>query len=158
MELCDVVDKLGNRTGRVVERGTKLSPEEFYPVIHVWIRDENNNYLIQQRALHRESNPGMWCTTVGYVMSGEESINGAIREVDEELGIRLLQSQLNRIDRHALDNRFEEVWVAEVSKDSIDTPELGDEVADYKWVSRDELELLVNRGEVFRYSYHGRFF
>lgn len=71
MELCDVIDQFGNRTGRVVVCGTELFPEEFHPVVHVWIRDEDNNYLIQQRALHLKSCPRVWCTTVGYVMSGE---------------------------------------------------------------------------------------
>jgi isopentenyldiphosphate isomerase len=158
MELCDVVDRFGNRTGRVVERGTSLSTNEFYLVVHVWIRDENSNYLIQQRALHLESGPGVWCTTVGYVMSGEESIEGAMREVNEELGIELLPEHLKRTDRHVLDNRVENVWMAEIPRNVIGTFILGDEVADCKWVSRDELEQLVDRGDVFRYSYHGKFF
>jgi len=158
MELCDVVDRYGNRTGRIVERGTKLSSEEFYSVVHVWIRDENNNYLIQQRARHLASGPGVWCTTVGYIISGEESMDGAIREVNEELGIQILPAHLKRIDRHALDNRVEDIWMAEVPRNLVEAPVLGDEVDDYKWTSRDELEKLVNRGEVFRYSYHGKFF
>jgi len=158
MELCDVVDKFGNRTGRIVTRGTDLASDEFYLVVHVWIRDEYNNYLIQQRALHLASSPGVWCTTVGYVISGEESIDSAIREVSEELGLQLSPTYLRRIDRHTLDNRVEDIWLATVSKKSIGTPSLGDEVADYKWVSRDDFEVLVNQNKVFRYSYHGEFF
>ena len=158
MELCDVVDKSGNRTGRTVERGTKLGSDEFYPVVHVWIRDDDHNYLIQQRGPHLESGPGVWATTVGYVVSGEESIDAVIREVKEELGIQLLPGHLKRIDRHVLDNRVEDIWIAEAPRDALGTPIPGEEVADYKWVSRDKLEELVNRGEVFRYSYHGKFF
>ena len=59
MEICDVVDEFGTRTGRVVTRGTELALSEFYLVVHVWIRDENSNYLIQQRALHLASDPGI---------------------------------------------------------------------------------------------------
>jgi len=158
MELCDIVDSHGNPIGRIVERGTVLKPGEFYPVIHVWIRDENNNYLIQQRALHLASGPGVWCTTVGYVISGEESVDGAIREVSEELGLELSQSHLRHIDQHVLDNRFEDIWLTEISRDSIGTLVLSDEVADYKWISRDELEEWVHQGQFFRYSYHGKFF
>ena len=158
MELCNVVDKFGNRTGRVVERGTKLGANEFYLAVHVWIKDENNNYLIQQRALHLESGPGVWSTTVGYVISGEESIDGAMREVNEELGFQLSPTHLRRIDRHVLDNRVEDVWMAEVHRDSSGILSPGGEVADYKWVSRDELEQLVSRGEFFRYSYHDKLF
>jgi len=158
MELCDVVDQFGNRTGRVVERGTKLSSDEFYLAVHVWIRDERRNYLIQRRAFHLSSGPGVWSTTVGYVISGEDSIDGAIREVKEELGIQLLATCLNRIERHVLDNRVEDIWMADVHRNTIGAPTPGDEVADHKWVSRDELEQLVNKGDFFRYSYHGKFF
>jgi isopentenyldiphosphate isomerase len=158
MELCDVVDQFGKRTGRVVTRGTKLASDEFYLAVHVWIRDESNQYLVQQRAFHLTSGPGVWSTTVGYVLSGEESIDGAIREVKEELGIQLLSAYLQRIERHVLDNRVEDIWMAEVHRDSIGIPAPGDEVADYKWVSRDELEQLADCGEFFRYSYHGKLF
>ena len=155
METCDVVDKLGNRTGRVVTRGTELASGEFYLVVHVWIRDENNNYLIQQRAYHLASSPGVWAVTVGYVLAGEDSIAGALREVKEELGIRLSTTQLKRFDRHAMDNRVEDIWLADVLRSQMDEPILGSEVAEYKWISAAELEQMANRGDFFRYSYLG---
>jgi len=158
MEICDVVDRHGNRTGRIVERGTKLSSDEFYLAVHVWIRDESHNYLIQQRALHLVSGPGVWATTTGYVTTGEESRDAAIREVKEELGLELSPTHLKRIDRHVLDNRVEDVWMAEVVRNTIGTPVPGEEIADYKWLSREELEKWANRGQFFRYSYHGKFF
>jgi len=153
MEICDVVDELGNRTGRVVTRGTALAVGEYYPVVHVWIRDELNNYLIQQRAFHLASGPGVWAITVGYVLAGEDSISGAIREVEEELGIHLLPSHLKQIDQHAMENRVEHVWLADISRSSIGTPILGPEVADWKWVSKVELEQMVSWNDFFRYSY-----
>lgn len=153
MEICDIVDELGNRTGRVTARGTELARGEYYPVVHVWIRDELGNYLIQQRAFHLSSSPGIWAVTVGYILSGEDSISGAIREVEEELGIQLLTSHLKRVDRHAMENRFEDVWLADISRSSIGTPILGSEVADWKWVSGLELEQMVSLNNFFRYSY-----
>ena len=156
MELCDVVDQSGNRTGRVVTRGTKLAFGEYYLVVHVWIRDENDHYLIQQRALHLASSPGIWATTVGYVLAGEESITGAIREVKEELGVQLLPPHFSLLDRHTLENRLEDIWLAEVQRNSIGTPAPGNEVADCRWIARTDLEEMVNQGDCFRYSYHGR--
>jgi len=153
MELCDVVDKFGERTGRVVARGTELAINEYYLVVHVWIRDENENYLIQQRALHLASAPGVWATTVGYVLADEESISSAIREVREELGIQLSPTHLKLFDRHTLESRCEDVWLAEVPRESIGTPVLGLEVANYKWVHKVDLKQLVDQGGFFQYSY-----
>ena len=153
METCDIVDELGNRKGRVVTRGTDLAPGEFYPVVHVWIRDELNNYLIQQRAFHLASGPGLWAVTVGYIVAGEDSISAAIREVEEELGIHLLSSHLKQIDRHTLENRVEHIWLADISRNAIGTPIVGSEVAAWKWVCKIELEQMVSRNDFFRYSY-----
>jgi 8-oxo-dGTP diphosphatase len=153
MEACDIVDELGNRTGRIVTRGTDLAAGEYYPVVHVWIRDELNHYLIQQRAFHLASGPGIWAATVGYVLAGEDSISAAIREVDEELGIHLLPSHLKQIGRHAMENRVEDIWLANILRSSIGTPILGPEVADWKWVSKVELEQMVSRDDFYRYSY-----
>ena len=153
MELCDVVDEFGKRTGQIVTRGTKLEPGEFYLVVHVWIRDENANYLIQQRSAQLASNPGIWATTVGYVLAHEDSLSGAIREVEEELGIRLLPAQINRFDRHTMENRVEDIWLAEILSNSIGVPALGAEVTVWKWVSKAELEQMVSCNEFFKYSY-----
>ena len=153
MEICDIVDEFGNRTGRVARRGTELAAGEFYPVVRVWIRDERGNYLVQQRAFHLASGPGIWATTVGYVLAGEESIAAAIREVKEELGVQILPAHLKRIDRHAMENRVEDIWLADVLSSSIGTPTLGTEVDDCKWVSTVELQQLVSQNDFFRYSY-----
>jgi 8-oxo-dGTP diphosphatase len=139
----------------VVIRGTKLAPDEFYSVVHVWIRDDNGKYLIQQRAPDLESGPGVWATTVGYILAGEDSISGAIREVNEELGIQLSPAHLRRFGRLKMENRIEDLWLAEVWRNSIGVPTLGAEVINWKWASQAELEQMVSRGDFFAYSYLG---
>lgn len=156
VEICDIVDRFGNRTGRVATRGTELASDEFYPVVHVWIRDERGNYLIQQRAFHLASSSGIWATTVGYIVAGEESSAAAIREVEEELGIQLFPSYLILLDRHTMEDRVEDIWLADVLSISIGTPIAGPEVAGWKWVSKVELQQLVSQNDFFRYSYFDR--
>ena len=155
MEICDVLDETGNRTGRKVARGTRLARGEYYSVVHVWIRNEAGEYLVQKRAPHLASDPGIWATTVGYVMADEDSISGAIREVSEELGIQLPPERLRRLARHKMDNRIEDLWLAEVSTIAIGAPALGSEVSDWKWASMAELAKMVSRGDFFPYSYFG---
>jgi 8-oxo-dGTP pyrophosphatase MutT (NUDIX family) len=152
-ELCDVVDELGARIGRTVARDTPLAPGEYYLVVHVWIRDEAGDYLVQQRAHDRATDPGVWATTAGYVQAGEDSLAAAVRETREELGLQLQPAQLERLKRHALDDRVEDIWLATVSRAALGPPEPGPEVADWKWISKAMLNELVNRGDFFRYSY-----
>ena len=153
MEWCDVVDAQGAPTGRTVARGTALGPGEYYRVVHVWIRDETGDYLVQQRAHDRPTDPGVWAVTAGYVQAGEDSLSAALRETREELGLPLLPGQLQRLHQHALDDRVEDIWLATVTRAALGPPQPGPEVADCKWASKAELSKLIGRGEFFRYSY-----
>lgn len=153
METCDVLDESGTRTGRTVVRGTELPQGEYYLAVQVWIRDEAGEYLVQRRALHLASGPGVWATTAGYVLAGEDSISGAIREANEELGVRLPSARLTRFGRLRTENRFEDLWLAEVPRSSVRTPTPGPEVADWKWASKRELGRLMSRGDFFAYNY-----
>lgn len=155
MEWCDVVDAQGAPTGRTVARGTALVAGEHYRVVHIWIRDEAGDYLVQQRAFDRVSDPGVWAVTAGYVQAGEDSLAAALRETREELGLSLLPSQLQRLRQQAFDDRFEDIWLATVSRSALGVPQPGPEVADWKWTSKATLGELVNRGEFFGYSYFG---
>src|SRR4051794_21644434 len=116
MEWCDVVDAQGAPTGRTVARGTVLAAGEHYRVVHVWIRDEAGDYLVQQRAHDRPVDPGVWAVTAGYVQAGEDSQSAALRETCEELGLPLRPDQLQRLHQHALDNRVEDIWLATVTR------------------------------------------
>lgn len=152
MEICDVYDESGARTGKRATRGTPLPSGDYYLVVQVWIRNEAGEYLIQQRAAHLASSPGIWATTAGYVVANEDSIDGAIREVVEELGISLTPAQLRRFDRLKMPTRFEDIWMADVLRDALPLL-IGPEVADCKWASKHEIRQMISRGDFFAYSY-----
>jgi 8-oxo-dGTP pyrophosphatase MutT (NUDIX family) len=153
MELCDVFDEAGARTGKTATRGTELRPGEYYLVVQVWIRNESGKYLIQKRAPHLVSGPGMWATTAGQILAGEESIRGALREVNEELGIQLSPTAFRQFARLFLGNLMQDIWLAEDSRDSIGTPVLGSEVTDWQWASKHEIGQMIRSGHFFAYNY-----
>lgn len=152
MEICDVFDQFGNFTGRTAERGTALAPGEFYLSVQVWIREKTGHYLIQQRAAHLSSGAGMWATTAGYVFAGEASQQGAIREVQEELGIRLPPQQLHHFARLVTETRLEDIWIVYLLDDSI-TPQPGSEVAAWQWASKKDMQQMIHAHVFFPYSY-----
>jgi 8-oxo-dGTP diphosphatase len=153
MEVCDVYDEAGTRTGRTAVRGTNLPPCEYYLVVHVWIRNEDGEYLVQQRARDLDFDPGIWATTVGFVQAGEDSISGAIREASEELGVRLSPTQLEQFGRLRVGNHIEDLWLAEVSRNAMGIPKLGSEASDWKWAAKAALIMLASQSEFYPYSY-----
>lgn len=152
MEICDIYDASGSRTGRTVIRGTELAAGEYYLAVHVWIRDEQGNYLIQQRAPHLIY-PGVWATTAGMVQAGEDSITGAIREIAEEVGVPVNPAQFTPLLRLNTDDRIEDVWLIHVSNASAAAVILGPEVTDWRWASKNTLRQMIHSGDFFAYSY-----
>jgi 8-oxo-dGTP diphosphatase len=151
-EMCDVRDAAGTLTGRVVARGTQLPEGEYYLAVQIWIRNEADEYLIQQRAPHLTS-PGIWATTAGYVTAGEASLSGAIREVEEELGLEISPDWMHLFQRLVMKIQIEDVWIADVSRESLGEPVVGSEVSAWKWASKAAIREMINQGEFFGYSY-----
>lgn len=91
MEKWDLYTKYREKTGKEHIRGEEI-PEGFYHlVVHVWIRNRKGEYLISQRSASRPTFPLMWECVGGSVIKGESSIEGAVREVKEEVGLDLEQ-------------------------------------------------------------------
>ena len=94
MEKWDLYTKYREKTGKEHIRG-QMIPEGFYHlVVHVWIRNHRGEYLISQRSASRPTFPLMWECVGGSVLKGESSIDGALREVKEEVGLDLEQKEV----------------------------------------------------------------
>ena len=89
MEIFDVLDNQGSKTGKTKERGVPLVEGEYCRIVHVWIVNANGEFLISKRTPSKKTDPDKWEPTRGGVIAGEESVVAAVREVDEELGIAL---------------------------------------------------------------------
>ncbi len=89
MELWDLYDEQRRLVGTDHVRGEELPDNCFHLVVHVWIKNSNGEYLISQRAADRPTFPLLWECVGGSVLKGETSLQGALREVKEEVGLDL---------------------------------------------------------------------
>ncbi len=162
MELWDILDEHGNKTGRTIERGKLMREDEYHLVVHVWIRNKNNEYLISKRTPNKTF-PNMWDTTGGSAIIGDNSLQAALREVKEEIGYDLNPDKgrcLMRLKRQTYNSPdFLDVWLF---KDEIDISKLTfqpDEVSDAMWASKNHILLMIEKGEfVDVYTYLDQLF
>jgi isopentenyldiphosphate isomerase len=98
LELFDVVDEKGIPTGETVERGKAHEDGIRHRTAHIWISREvsgRRQVLLQKRALAKDSFPGRYDTSsAGHIQAGDEPLESAMRELEEELGIKADASQL----------------------------------------------------------------
>ena len=101
LEIWDILDKEGNKTGKTMQKGEEL-PEGFYHQgADIWILNSENKILMQKRAPSKRS-PNVWAMTGGSVIKGETSLQTIERETKEELGISLTMNKVQKIKRHRI--------------------------------------------------------
>ena len=79
MELWDLYNENKELLNEELVRGEPIPDNRFHLVVHIWIRNSNNEYLISQRAANRPTFPLMWECPGGSVIKGENSLSGALR-------------------------------------------------------------------------------
>ena len=98
MELIDIFDENNNPTEEIKEKQQAHEDGNFHRTAHVWIINNEKELLLQKRSATKKSHPNCWdISGAGHVKAGESVIEGAIRELKEELGIRIKENQLNFI-------------------------------------------------------------
>ncbi|MFR6219131.1 MAG: NUDIX domain-containing protein [Enterocloster bolteae] len=113
----------------------------------VWIINNRGEYFFPRdiRTNHIHS-----AGSVQGGLSGEDSLGGALREVNEELGIILNPKDGQRISRICREQTRDlyDVWVFYKDVDISDITLQETEVVDVKWVTDEELIKMERKGEL----------
>lgn len=155
MEIWDLYDENKNVTGKTCIRGDEIPDNFYHLVVHIWIKNNKGEYLISQRSETRKAYPLKWECTGGSVLKGETSIEGAIRETKEEIGIdfnkedgKLVYSEVRKTFKGIKFNDIMDAWLFEYNGEVNLKNATTDEVRDFKWMTRDEIKELYNTGEL----------
>jgi isopentenyldiphosphate isomerase len=152
MELWDVYDREGHKTGVRIERTRKMKSGQYHMAVELWIVDQNARILIQKRAQTKRLLPGIWALTTGCVQAGESSREGAAREAREELGVALDPGALHFIRRiiRAQEGTLWDIYGAYVES-PVELVLQAEEVSQTAWVTAGQLEKMFLREDVFAY-------
>lgn len=153
-EYWDILDKNGDFTGVRMKREpfNRFRNGQYHLVVHIWIKNSKGEFLIQKRSANRMPMPGEWAATSGSVRSGEVSKEAAMRELFEELGIRVMENEIQYVHRFTRKNSFVDLWYVGVDA-SVDSLVLQkEEVQDAKWVTAKELKEMIANHQFHNYG------
>lgn len=139
VERWDLLDGDGRPTGRFAVRGEPMSEGGRHLVVHVYLVNPEGRFLIQKRSMRKELYPGAWDVTGGAVLAGETSLQGALREVEEELGLRLEPEALAFIARLKCPDHFVDIWLGRTQARIEEMTPQPEEVDDLRYVSAEGL-------------------
>ena len=149
-EFWDILDENGKVTGRSHERGKPMNKGEYHLEAYVLIENDSNEYLISQRSPNK-THPNMWECTGGNAVAGDDSLTTALKEVKEELGIKL-EPQNGRMIKHHLPcgtvncQGLVDIWLFRQNVDISNVILDPDETCGAMWASREEINRMIDEG------------
>lgn len=98
MELLDIYDHEGKKLNYSISREVAHKEGLWHKIACMFIINSNGEVLMQKRSQLKKSNPNGWgCSASGHIDAGENIITGALRELNEEIGVLITEEELNFI-------------------------------------------------------------
>lgn len=123
-EYFDVLDEQGNKTGKIKLRDLVHKDGNWHRTIHIWIYNNKGELLLQRRCSNKDSNPNMLSIScAGHLLSGDNSITAAVRELKEELNLVVDPKELHFIktlkrssisSSGFIDNEFCDIYILKI--------------------------------------------
>lgn len=151
MEKHELVDKNGNKTGKVLThveaRDLNNVPEGSYlSIVGVVILNSNNELLLQKRSRFKRVNPNKWGICGGKVDLGETPLEAGVRETLEEIGIQLRKEELNFLSMDTIEKLHFTVYYIKKDVDIKKCKLQKEEVEELKYFKIEELQELDTEG------------
>lgn len=151
MEKHELVDKNGNKTGKVLThveaRDLNNVPEGSYlSIVGIVILNSNNELLLQKRSRFKRVNPNKWGICGGKVDLGETPLEAGVRETLEEIGIPLRKEELNFLSMDTIEKLHFTVYYIKKDVDIKKCKLQKEEVEELKYFKIEELQELDTEG------------
>ena len=158
IEYMDIYDESKKCTGRTHPRGEPRADGDFCLVVHVLVQNSDGLFLITKRA-DGHYLPNLWENTGGAVITGETSIDAALREFYEETGFTLLPENGRLLFTDKVINSgwscFMDNWFFRQDFDIENfIPQEGETVA-ARWATFEEIIALHDHGQFVPFSETG---
>lgn len=152
METWDLLDENGNKVGQTITKTMQLPDGYYHLGVDVWIKNSEGKYLIQKRSMNKKKLPGKWMATGGSVISGENGIDAVIREVFEELSIKVDTSKLTLLFKSGFNDCINEIWLLEQDIENNSIIMQLDELSDTMWSNKEQIKGMIANDDMINYG------
>lgn len=152
-EYFDILDEQGNKTGITKPRTSVHRDGDWHRAEHIWIINDNKDILLQRRCPTKDSDPNMLdISCAGHLVAGDESIDGALRELEEELSLIVNKEDLKYIttlkrspkhNNDFVDNEFDDLYLLKINKKIEELTYQKEEISEILFVPYEEFKNMV---------------
>lgn len=148
-EFWDIYDENRVFQNRTIRRGDTFKDGEYYVSCEVWFKNSKGEMLVTLRAENKKAG-GLWEFVGGGVLAGETTAQATVREVKEEIGIDITESELTFLHEYRQRNYFMDIYLVNKDINIKDMVLDTNETQDAKWVSEKELQSMIENQEFVR--------
>ena len=153
-EYFDVLDEQGNKTGKSKPRSAVHRDGDWHKAVHIWIINDKGEILLQRRCPTKDSNPNMLdISSAGHLSAGDESLEGALRELKEELNLDVNKEDLqfiktlkrsSKYTETFINNEFDDLYILRTDKKIEDMKYQTEEISEIFFVPYKKFKEMVN--------------
>lgn len=153
MEKRDLYDENRVFMGKTIYKGEQVPDGCYCLMVMIFMENNDGRFLIQKRS---KDKGGKWAMTGGHPKSGEDSMTGLLVEVEEELGLYLINEDVKLIKTKVGHGNICDVYYVKMNIDMDKVVCQKEEVDDIKLSSIDEIKQMINDGDF--HKGHGQVF
>lgn len=167
-EIIDIYDEKGNKIGKASKKEAHLKGF-WHKAVHIWMYNSKGEILLQKGSNIRSHHPGLWdISAAGHVISGEKPDDAAIREIEEELGIKVklkdlksiaTRTKISDIKVNYFNKEFDEVYLFKFDGEISDLSLKDPDIECFRFIPLEKLESdIKNSKEYKNYVPHGDYY
>lgn len=148
MEYLDLYDKDRKLTGEVIlrtEDKANVPDNRYINIVLVFIKNNDDKFLLQLTSKEKGS---VIATTGGHVKSGYTSFEGIISEIEEELGLKVNEKDIEYIGTYKRKFAFIDVYYFNKDIMISDINLQNEEVESVKWYTIDEINNIISQNKL----------
>ena len=148
-ELVDICDEKNNLLGIQKTKTEAHRVGLWHRSAHIWIYNSKGEILLQLRAKDKALYPDLWDVSVaGHVSAGEDPMISGLREIREEIGLKVNQSDLRfykilkrkQIFRKIINSEFFYIYLLKFDGDISKLKLQKEEVQKIKFISIEKIK------------------
>ena len=160
-ELIDIYNPdTMEKTGEVIDKVAAHKLGIWHSSIHLLIiNKDKTKVLFQKRASNKDLYPNMWDISVGgHIMSKENDIDAANRELKEELGLNdnnmiFIKKYKEELNNNGVDTKeIVSLFVMYLDEKELNFKLQEEEVDSVKWITKEEMEKLIKEKRVIPHT------
>ena len=146
-ERLDTYDINGNFVGvKTREFCHSKNPGVYHKPVWIFIKNDNNEILVQKRARCKKENPSKWdMPSAGHATAGETSLQACVRETEEELGLKFKESDFVFLKEWIAQDSWElaQIYLLKTNATIEQMSLQQDEIEDAKWLTYNQFVKLL---------------